>query len=110
MRRIPRLFAGGDFGGAHRWPRSERRRKLFAMARVFAVALLALLATGCAGRGARPVRAVPAQGPEQAQGGDGKWREMTWPEYYNDLREKAWRRGAAIVWINPPDVRKVQKR
>ena len=36
-----------------------------------------------------------------------RYREMTWNEYYARVRERAWRKGALVVWLNPPRVRKV---
>ena len=37
------------------------------------------------------------------------WREMTWPEYYDSVMRNARKRGATVVWINPPEVRKVDR-
>lgn len=34
---------------------------------------------------------------------------MTWAEYYADVNERAARRGVEVVWVTPPDVRKVRK-
>ena len=38
-----------------------------------------------------------------------RWREMTWPEYYMDVESRAWRRGAVVIWIEPPRVSKAPK-
>lgn len=35
-----------------------------------------------------------------------RFREMTWSEYYADVRERAWRNSAQIIWITPPKLRK----
>jgi hypothetical protein len=35
-----------------------------------------------------------------------RFREMTWAEYYADVRERAWRNAATVIWITPPKVRK----
>ena len=74
-----------------------------------AVALLA----GCASRSAPAPRtadtAAAASAPLAAcpkRGKASRFREMTWAEYYNDVRERAWRNAATIIWITPPNVRK----
>ena len=38
-----------------------------------------------------------------------RWREMTWPEYYMDVESRAWRRGAVVIWIEPPRVSKAPR-
>ena len=38
--------------------------------------------------------------------GRARFREMTWDEYYADVRERAWRQNATIIWITPPSMRK----
>ena len=38
-----------------------------------------------------------------------RWREMTWPEYYMDVESRAWRRGAVVIWIEPPRVGKAPR-
>jgi hypothetical protein len=37
------------------------------------------------------------------------WREMTWSEYYASVMRNAERRGAMVIWINPPEVRTVDR-
>jgi hypothetical protein len=29
---------------------------------------------------------------------------MTWSEYYTRVKERAWRTGASVIWVNPPRV------
>jgi hypothetical protein len=31
---------------------------------------------------------------------------MTWDEYYAEVRERAGKQGALVIWVNPPQVRK----
>lgn len=38
-----------------------------------------------------------------------RWREMTWAEYYADVQDKAWRRGAVVIWVETPRVRKAAR-
>ena len=49
---------------------------------------------------------TPAQAAEPTHS---QWREMTWPEYYDSVMRNAMKRGATVVWINPPEVRKVER-
>lgn len=35
-----------------------------------------------------------------------RFREMTWAEYYADVKERAWRNAATVIWITPPRVKK----
>jgi hypothetical protein len=37
------------------------------------------------------------------------WREMTWSEYYTSVMQNAERRGGIVIWINPPQVRTVDR-
>ena len=70
-----------------------------------------LVVSACAARNAHPEHAsTPAksQGAAQKSESESRWREMTWAEYYNAVMENARRRGAMVVWINPPPVREVQ--
>ncbi len=61
--------------------------------------LSALLSTSCAARRSGPARPNPTvQQPTQ----NSRWREMTWNEYYNDVVERARKRGIALIWIVPP--------
>ena len=46
---------------------------------------------------------------QSAKPATSRWREMTWPEYYDSVMRNAWKRGATVVWINPPEVRKVEQ-
>jgi hypothetical protein len=41
--------------------------------------------------------------------GASMWREMTWSEYYDSVMKNAKRRGASVIWINPPEVRTVER-
>jgi hypothetical protein len=81
------------------------------------IALCALLAA-CAGGGARPaqssqpaaVSAALDSGPcPQAESVQSRWREMTWAEYYLDVESSAWRRGARVIWVEPPRVTRVAR-
>jgi hypothetical protein len=71
------------------------------------VVVCVLLASACAARDARPEHS----GKVEAQAGESstvrpRYREMTWPEYYTDVMDRAWRNGATVVWVSPPQVRK----
>ena len=78
-----------------------------------AVALLA----GCASHPAPAARTAASEATVAAPGSaplaacptprrHSRFREMTWAEYYNDVKERAWRNAAIIIWITPPKVRK----
>ena len=71
------------------------------MQRLAASVLLlgALSSTGCAARSSGPARPnTVVQQPTQ----NSRWRAMTWAEYYNDVTERARKRGIALIWIVPP--------
>jgi hypothetical protein len=87
-----------------------------------ALATACSLLAGCGAHGApRPESTIPAAGVTAAQTGaaapactplaqaSSAWREMTWPEYYIDVETRAWRRGARVIWIDPPPVTKAPK-
>lgn len=57
--------------------------------------------------GGTAVRAVPSCTPQDAA--LSRWREMTWAEYYADVQDKAWRRGAVVIWVETPRVRKAAR-
>ena len=65
-----------------------------------AIALVLVLASGCAASQSHATSAAAANSADSK----GKWREMTWSEYYADVREKAWRNNATVYWVNPPQV------
>jgi hypothetical protein len=72
----------------------------------------AFTASACAANGAPPQHAgsVLAKAPTSACIANARaqrFREMTWNEYYNEVRERAWRSGATVIWLNPPNVRVV---
>jgi hypothetical protein len=75
------------------------------MRTVVCALLVGLIAglSACAARDARP-----AQSAEDTVV-ISRYREMTWAEYYSDVMEKAWKRGATVVWISPPNVRKAKR-
>lgn len=58
-------------------------------------------------------RNAPAQHPTAAMAGGATCnslahprqnRELTWAEYYAGITQEASRRGAMVVWVNPPSV------
>jgi hypothetical protein len=81
------------------------------------VLLNLLLACGCVTPAAQSKNAVStAHGHSAAQdttptaSADAthpEWREMTWSEYYSSVMQNARRRGATVIWVNPPDVHTV---
>ena len=77
--------------------------------RASGVLLACLVHAGCAtSRSAAPSDTVDAvHGTRCVSRADAAHkREMTWDEYYTDVRERAWRRNALIIWITPPEVHK----
>ena len=94
--------------------RVEGGRELRGRSLLVALLLLALL-PACSGRG---TTAAPAADARDAAGGcasaseprsgnkRSRFREMTWEEYYTEVRERAWRNAATIIWITPPNVRR----
>ena len=67
--------------------------------------------SACAARDARPRDGASAQ-RAAAPAGDAqvssRYREMTWAEYYTEVTERVWKRGGTVLWISPPNVRRVQ--
>jgi len=77
------------------------------------VAAAWLLAVGCATHAGAPTATVRNPSTtEQAsaacapQSRRARFREMTWAEYYADVRERAFRNNATVIWITPPSVTK----
>ena len=73
-------------------------------ARTFVVA--AFTASACATQAAPPQHA----GTCVSGAPDRRFREMTWHEYYSQVSERAWRSGATVIWVNPPNVRTMAAR
>ncbi len=70
----------------------------------------------CAGRAAPASETSASKASAQARSAcqqdpqpSSPWREMTWAEYYADVRERAARRGVEVIWVTPPDVRRARK-
>jgi hypothetical protein len=85
------------------------------MRRATALAALVLwLLSGCAARPARPPATASSEDTaatteDAKRGRSSRWRKMTWAEYYSDVKERAWRRNADVIWIWPPRVERVPK-
>ena len=78
-----------------------------------ACVVAAFVFCGCAARNAEPRYAATHAGMASASDGAcdpnqhaSRYREMTWNEYYGRVKENAWRRGASVIWLHPPRVRK----
>jgi hypothetical protein len=69
-----------------------------------ALLLCCALASGCAARDSKP--AYPDANAQAELAATRRDRELTWGQYYAGVRERAFRRGAMVVWVNPPQVRK----
>ena len=96
--------------------RARGGRELQSRRLLVALVLLAL-APALPACGARSASAAPAAGALDAtHAANGcasrrgnkrsRFREMTWDEYYTDVRERAWRNAATIIWITPPKVKR----
>jgi hypothetical protein len=75
------------------------------------VLLNLLLAWGCATPAAQSKNAVSTAhaGSAAQDTTHPEWREMTWSEYYSSVMQNARRRGATVIWVNPPDVHTVDR-
>jgi hypothetical protein len=74
--------------------------------------VIALLA-GCAAHNKAPAQTPVSSTADSSTSAEcvrprkpSRFREMTWQEYYADVRERAWRNSATIIWITPPKVKK----
>jgi hypothetical protein len=81
------------------------------MRAVLAGLVCAAWLVGCATTSAPPPKTSgSAPTPEAAKPPkSSRWREMTWAEYYSEVKERAWRRNAEVIWIWPPRVERVPK-
>ena len=68
-----------------------------------AFVLCCALASACA---ARSKPAYPDANADAELAATQRDRELTWGQYYAGVREHAFRRGAMVIWVNPPQVRK----
>jgi hypothetical protein len=69
------------------------------------LAMCACAFAGCTAHSAPPPQHAAARAPACAESAPGSSRrEMTWAEYYTDIRERSAHRGIMVIWLNPPDV------
>ena len=81
------------------------------MRALLAALICAAALAGCAASQVPPPNTAGSRPtPEEAKPPkSSRWREMTWAEYYSEVKERAWRRNAEVIWIWPPRVERVPK-
>lgn len=73
------------------------------------VVLVVLCAGACTTPAVQSSTAKDTTPASAAKAQASTWREMTWSEYYTSVMQDAYRRGATVIWIDPPQVHKVTR-